>query len=249
MGGVFSAALFGGLVAALAGGVIKFLGEHWIPLWLTARRTQRIEQERQLATVRAPAIRALAELHERLAAIVSTNAYGHHYGKMIDEPDYFVDSTSYLVARVFAWQEILRRQMSQYDHPRVYLIFESVTRSFANGHPGFQFLRLEQTEIGDRMLTPAADRDDCMSYADFLDLVRHSDAPRCLTTLRRRVAVLLDQPDTEHDRVERIDRAIIDAAELLDTRRRWRALLTADTIERPAAQHAATSEAAPNQQV
>ncbi|MEV0430228.1 hypothetical protein [Micromonospora sp. NPDC050495] len=227
MGGTFSAAVLGGLVAA---GVVKFVGEHWIPAWLTARRAQQLELQRQLAGVRAPAVRALAELHDRLAAIASTGAHGHHYARTIDEPDYFVDSTAYLVARVFAWQEILRQQMAQHDHPRVYLVFESLTKAFANGHPGFQFLRFEQTELGERLTPPATDGPGCLSYADFLDWCRRDDAPACLGTLRRRVRTLLDDPAAEHDRLRRIDRCLLGAVEVLDRRRRWRSLLTAAPI-------------------
>lgn len=232
MGGAFSAAVLGGLVAAA---VVKFIGEHWIPAWLTARRAQRLELQRQLAGVRAPAIRALAELHDRLAAIAATGAHGHRYARSIDEPDYFVDSTAYLLARVFAWQEILRQQMSQHDHPRVYLVFESLTKAFANGHPGFQFLRFEQTELGERLTPPGAEAPGCLSYADFLDWCRRDDAPGCLTTLRRRVRALLDDPAAEHDRLRRIDRALLGAVDVLDSRRRWRSLVTAAPIgPRPA---------------
>lgn len=243
MGGIFSAAVLGGLVAAFAAGIIKFVGEHWIPAWLTARRSQRLELERQLASIRAPAIRALAELHDRLAAIASTNAHGHRYAKVIDEPDYFVDSTAYLIARVFAWQEILRQQMSQHDHPRVYIAFESLTTAFANGYPGLQFLRFEQTELGERMMTSTTDVPGCISYADFLDRYHRDDAPRCLDALRRRVRSLLDNPAAEHDRLARIDRSLLDAVDLLDSRRRWQPLLTAAPIGQPLL----PSEAPPDQ--
>ena len=49
MGEVFSAALVGGLIGTFFGGFTKFLWEKWLPEWLTWRRTQRVERERQLA--------------------------------------------------------------------------------------------------------------------------------------------------------------------------------------------------------
>jgi hypothetical protein len=232
MGEIFSAALVGGLIGTFFGGFTKFLWEKWLPDWLTWRRTQRVERERQLAHVRAPAILALSDLHGRLEAIARTQAANHRYVKAMGQGDYYIDSTAYLVARAFAWQEILRRRMASYDYAELYLRLESLTEAFSHGDRGFQVFRLEQTEIGERLIA-ALDDDNvaCMSLSDFLDRIGQDDPPRWLTVLRRRVISLLEKPVDELCRTARIDRALIELLVFLDPQRRWRPQVASKAID------------------
>jgi hypothetical protein len=223
MSEVFSAALVGGLIGTFFGGFTKFLWEKWLPEWLTWRRTQRVERERQLAHVRAPAILAVSDLHGRLDTIARTQAANYIYVKSMGEGDYYINSTAYLVARAFAWQEILRRLMASYDYADLYARLDLLTKAFSHGGPGFQVFRLEQTEIGERLVTTFDDGNIvCMSFSDFIDRCEQDDQPRWLATLRKRVIDLLDHPVEELLRVALIDRALIEVLGVLDPERRWR---------------------------
>jgi hypothetical protein len=232
MGEVFSAALVGGLIGTFFGGFTKFLWERWLPEWLTWRRTQRVERERQLAYVRAPAILAFSDLHGRLEAVASWQAQNYQYVKQIGQADYYINSTAYLVARAFAWQEILRRRMASYDYAELYARLESLTQAFSHGGPGFQVFRLEQTEIGERLIT-AFDDDNaaCMSLSAFLDQMERDVPPRWLSDLRKRVTLLLDHPVKELCRTARMDRALIEVLLFLDPQRRWRPQVASAAID------------------
>jgi hypothetical protein len=232
MGEVFSAALVGGLIGTFFGGFTKFLWEKWLPEWLTWRRTQRVERERQLAYVRAPAILAFSDLHGRLDAIASWEAQNYRYVKSIGQGDYYIHSTAYLVARAFAWQEILRRRMASYDYAEMYARLESLTEAFSHGGRGFQVFRLEQTEIGERLIT-ALDNDNaaCMSLSEFLDQMEQDNPPRWLSELRKRVSELLDHPVKELCRTARVDRALIEVLVFLDPQRRWRPQVASAAID------------------
>jgi hypothetical protein len=223
MSEVFSAALVGGLIGTFFGGFTKFLWEKWLPDWLTWRRTQRVERERQLAYLRAPAILAFSALHGRLDTIAWTQASNYRYVKRIGHRDYYINSTVYLVARAFAWQEVLRRRMASYDYAQLDARLESLTGAFSSGEPGFQVFRLEQTEIGERLIT-AFDGDNvaCMSFSDFLDRCEQEDPPRWLSELRKRSTELLNHPVDELCRTARVDRALIEVLAFLDPHQRWR---------------------------
>lgn len=151
MSEVFSAALVGGLIGTFFGGFTKFLWERWLPEWLTWRRTQRVDRERQLAYVRAPAILAFSDLHGRLDAIAQTQAANYGYVRSIGQGDYYINSTAYLVARAFAWQEILRRRMASYDYAELDARLESrrissrVTRQYARDAHAHARTRADQS--------------------------------------------------------------------------------------------------------
>jgi hypothetical protein len=232
MGEVFSAALVGGLIGTFFGGFTKFLWERWLPDWLTWRRTQRVERERQLAYVRAPAILAFSDLHGRLEAVASWQAQNYQYVKQIGQADYYINSTAYLVARAFAWQEVLRRRMASYDYAELYARLESLTQAFSDGGPGFQVFRLEQTEIGERLITAFDDENAaCMSLSAFLDQMERDDPPRWLSDLRKRVTMLLDHPVKELCRTAQMDRALIEVLVFLDPQRRWRPQVASAAID------------------
>lgn len=223
MSGIFSAALVGGLIGTFFGGFTKFLWEKWLPEWLTWKRAQRVDRERQLAYVRAPAILAISDLHFRLRQIAQTQAANYQYVQRLGQGDYYIHSTAYLVARVFAWQEILRRRMASYDYAELYQRFELMTTAFSHGYPGFQVWRLEQTEIGERMIVAGGgDTVASLPLSDFLDRLDQDDVPRWLSSLRDRVTYLLEHPAKELGRVARVDAALIELLAFLDPKQRWR---------------------------
>jgi hypothetical protein len=219
---VFTAALVGGLIGTFFGGFSKFLWELWLPGWLTWRRTQRTERERQLATIRGPAYLALADLQGRIRAIAHTQSANYHYSQAVGEANYYLHSTAYLVARAFAAQEALRQRMASYDYAELYSSLESVTRAFSAGHPGFQFFRLEQREIGERLLASNdSDVAAFLSLSQFLDAIEQEDRPRWMDTLCKRTEAGLDEPFEELDRMQAIDHALSGAMNVIDPKSRW----------------------------
>lgn len=223
MDGVFSAALIGGVLGTFLGGFSKFLWERWLPDWLTWRRSQRVEREKQLSSVRGPAYAALADLQGRLRAIAQTQAANARYTESIGETDYYPNSTAFLIARVFAAQHVLRERMAMFDYAELYLKLENLTSAFSEGGKGFQFFRLEQREIGERMHTVAdPETTTYMSLSEFLDVMEQDDRPRWMHTMCGRVQSLLDAPLKEVRRLQRIDEALTALMSLIDANGQWR---------------------------
>lgn len=170
----------------------KFLWETWLPDRLTWRRQQKVERERQLAFVRAPAILAFSDLHFRLKHVAETDAANYLYVRGIGEPDYYINSTAYLVARAFIWQEILRRRMAELDYAELYGRLEIMTTAFSRGSQGFQVFRLEQREIAERMIVTADEGQTCLPLSEFLDRTEDKTVPRWASELQERVTAALN---------------------------------------------------------
>lgn len=223
MDGVFSAALIGGVLGTFLGGFSKFLWERWLPDWLTWRRSQRVEREQQLSSIRGPAYTALADLRGRLREIAPTQAANARYTESIGETDYYPNSTAFLVARVFAAQHVLRERMAMFDYAELYKSLHKLTEAFSKGGRGFQFFRLEQREIGERMQTgPDPGTSTYMSLSDFLDCMEKDDRPRWMHTMRARVESLLDDPLGDVYRLQKIDEALTELMGLIDARGQWK---------------------------
>jgi hypothetical protein len=222
MNDVFSAALVGALIGTFFGGFTKFLWERLVPDWMTWRRTRRLERDHQLATIRAPAYLALADLQGRLRVIAESQAHNYKYAEAIGEGDYYVRSTAYMVGRAFAWQVILRERMASYDYADLYRCLEQLTQAHSHGQPGFQIFRLDQREIGERMLTDLrAAEASVLPFSEFLDRMDEDGPARWLVSLDDKVTALLEHPYDELDRVEAIDEALTKTLVLIDAKRRW----------------------------
>jgi hypothetical protein len=223
MNEVFSAAVVGGIVGTFFGGFSKFLWERWLPDWLTWRRTQRVQREHELSNLRAPAFAALADLRGRLRNIAQDQGGNAQFTKAIGEPDYYPYSTAFLIARAFAAQEIVRIRMAPYDYADLYRSLEGLIDAFSHGRQGFQFFRLEQREIGERMIvTTDPDTSTYMSLSAFMDQIEQPDRPRWMRTMCTRVESLLSDPVDELDRLEAIDRAMTSLMTLIDAKGKWK---------------------------
>jgi hypothetical protein len=122
--------------------------------------------------------------------------------------------------------------MASYDYAELYTRLESLTEAFSHGLPGFQVFRLEQTEIGQRLITASGDGDAaCMSFSEFVDRCEQQDQPRWLSSLRRHAKDLLDHPAKELVRTARIDDALMKLLVLLDPQRRWRPRIDVPAID------------------
>jgi hypothetical protein len=223
MNEVFSAALVGGVLGTFVGGFSKFLWERWLPDWLTWRRTQRVEREHQLSSVRAPAFAALADLRGRLRNIAEDQGSNARYTQAVGEPNYYPHSTAFLIASAFAAQEIIRVKMAPYDDADLYQNLEALVEAFSHGGPGFQFFRLEQREIGERMVAIADPAGSTyMALSEFMDHIEKTDRPRWMRTLCERVVSLLDDPIGELERLQAIDEALTSLMAQIDSRRKWK---------------------------
>ena len=218
---LLSGGLIGGFVGAFLGGFAKFFWEHWLPSQLTWRREQRTEREKLLSQFRDPAIRVISDLQGRVYAILSGNN-SYVYLSRVKLKNYYVVSTAFLVAQYFAWVELLRQKTAALDYSELSTKLEDSTRSFSGGRPGFQIFRLEQREIGERMLgAPAGSNLYCLGYADFVDKMESEDIPSCFSRLKKTTGYMLDNSVDELIRLARIQHALIALLDFLDPQRRW----------------------------
>jgi hypothetical protein len=113
--------------------------------------------------------------------------------------------------------------MAMFDYAELYKSLGKLTSAFSDGGPGFQFFRLEQREIGERMLTVAdPETSTYMSLSDFLDHMEGDDRPRWMRTMRGRVESLLDDPLRDVYRLQNIDVALTGLMALIDAKGEWK---------------------------
>jgi len=221
---LLTSALVGGFVGSFLGGFSKFFWERWLPDRLTWQREQRVRQRQLLATQRDPAVRAVNELQGRLWVVLSSKAANYHYTRERQgDEEYYVDSTAFLIAQYFAWSELMRRQIAALDYNELSQLLDDVSDAFAHGGPGFQFYRLDQREIGERLMTHMKiDTDPAIfRYSDFRDMMAAAKPPERLLTLRNRSQYLLDHIDREVQRATHIQNALVDLLDFIDAECVW----------------------------
>jgi hypothetical protein len=215
--------LVGGFIGTFLGGFSKFFWERWLPERLTWRRDQHVRQRQLLATHRDPAVRAINELQGRLWVILSTRAANYHYVKKQGNAQYYIDSTAFLIAQYFAWSELMRHQIAALDYSDLSRLLERVTEAFAHGGPGFQLYRLEQREIGERLMgTGKTDSDIALfRYSEFRDMLADAASSTGLLALQKRAKYLLDNIEAELQRASLIQNALVDLLDFVDPEQRW----------------------------
>ncbi|UCF06132.1 MAG: hypothetical protein JSV33_03645 [bacterium] len=222
-----SGGLIGGFLGAFLGGFAKFFWEQWLPSWLTWRKEQRVQREKVLSQIRGPAMRAISDLQSRIFVILRSDPkdpedYNYLYLKGKGQEDYYINSTAFLVAQFFAWEEVLRQRMAALDYSELVTRLDRVTTSFAHGGRGFQIFRLEQREIGERMLARSPDSGkECIGYSEYLRLIEKDEVPVCFKRLDERVQHLLDHPSEEVIRMLLIQHSLIDLVNFIDPDGRW----------------------------
>lgn len=218
-----SSALVGGFIGAFLGGFAKFFWENWLPSQLTWRRQQNVDREKFLAHFRDPAMRATSELQDRVYALIKLPG-NYQYAKEIGQEDYYILSTAFLVAQFFCWVEIIRRKAAMLDYGELVSRLDTVVEAFSSGGPGFQIFRLQQREIGERIIVAIPDQYNeynCMGYAEFVDLMRKKKAqvPLCISQLEENINGMLANPPL--DRLVRVQHALIDLMDFLDPDTKW----------------------------
>ena len=134
--------------------------------------------------------------------ILSTRAANYQYVKRQSEEEYYIQSTAFLVAQYFAWSELMRRQIAALDYSALSLLIEEVSDAFAHGLPGFQIYRLEQREIGERLMTQVKSDSDAaiFRYSEFRDMMAVPKPAERLLALRDKSQYLLDHIEEEEER-------------------------------------------------
>lgn len=215
-----SSGIIGGFLGAFLGGFAKFFWENWLPSQLTWRREQKVERDKILSQFRNPAIMATSDLQGRVFVLLNGSNYG--YLKSINMGDYYVLSTAFLVAQFFAWVEILLQRMSMLDYSELTTRLGKATESFSHGSPGFQIFRLEQREIGQRMINMSSNASmHCLGYAEFIDMMKKRNIPICFSRLKKITKELLEDPEGEMIRLTAIQHALIDLIAFLDPKAEW----------------------------
>lgn len=220
---LISGGIIGGFIGAFLAGFAKFFWEHWLISQLTWRREQKIERQKLLSQFRDPAIRAAGELARRINTILRTRGGHFEYLKGIQHEQYYIYSTSFLIGQFFACREILRQQASMLDYSDLSLKLDGVTHGFSYGGPGFQTFKLEQRELGERMIKLSKDSKDdyFIGYSDFVNLMNSSDVPNCFSRLEVSVCYLFENIEKERNRLIRIHNALVDFIEFIDPKAKW----------------------------
>jgi len=220
---LLTSGVVGGILGAFLGGFSKFFWERWLPDQLTWRREQRVRQRQLLATQRDPSVRAINELQSRLWVILSSDASNYFYVKRHGQGSYYIQSTAFLIAQYFAWSELMRQQIAALDYSDLSRRLEKVSDAFAHGGPGFQVWRLEQREIGERLIGAMHETSGAaiFRYAAFRDMLLASEPAECLRRLEQRTQYLLEHVADERWRATRIQNALVDLLDFIDPERRW----------------------------
>jgi hypothetical protein len=220
---LLTSALVGAVVGAFAGSLFKFFWERWLPEWLTWKREQRLTRKRVLSEQREPSVRAINELKSRLWVTITKDARNYHYTKSRGRSGYYIDSTAFLIAQYFAWSEVMRRYIAALDYQELSKLLDDVSDSFAHGGPGFQFFRLEQREIGERVLDAEALKGATgnLRYATFVDLVAGAEPHESLVRLQRTTERLFTHLSDERSRAVRIHNSLVELLDFIDPDTRW----------------------------
>jgi hypothetical protein len=219
-----SGGLVGGFLGGFLGGVTKFFWDKWLPDRMTWKREQTVEREKLMSQFSGPATRAFHDLERRIFGTVEDQARDYEDLSEDGHKAYYIDSTTFLLARCYAWLEILRDRMGILDYADLIVRLDQVSASFAGRTRGFRIFRLEQREIGERMVLSADTQFHCTGYAEFLDDLEGNEGgirASCYHRLRDRVELMLEHWPLEVIRLINIQHALLDVVNLIDPNFRW----------------------------
>jgi hypothetical protein len=208
--------IIGGFIGAFLGGFAKFFWERFLPDWLTWRRQYAQESQRILATYRDPMLRAAGDLQGRLWNIIRKGGLG--YMGAVGEGQYATDSTLYVVAQYFAWAEILGQRIRLLNYRELSRALRVTSETIAAGHNGIRVFRLQQREIGERMLAGEGAEPRVLSYSEFLDRLGQTPPSPLSKSLEpaRRAIEALQRGETDRKALIPIQHALIDLIICID---------------------------------
>jgi hypothetical protein len=183
---------------------------------------------------REPLIQAAFNLETRLYNILKQDFLGRFLlsDVAVQDRDYAVDNTLYVLGQYFCWVEIIRRE-SQYMDPRdprrnraVGTQLEEIRDVFASSErfedSVFRLFRGEQRALGEVMLAPVPEPHDglprweCLGYAAFVTALRNDEFGRWFTQLSEDITAVAKEPDLHRDRLVRAQNALVGLIEVLD---------------------------------
>jgi hypothetical protein len=225
------------LVVALISGVIALLAAG-LAIWgqmkaaqvsaqlesLRLAEQRRFEKESTIARYREPLAQAAYDLQSRIYNIVQRNFLQRYLTNGNDrERGYAVDNTVFVLAQYFAWTEIVRSDIQFIDlgedtqtrelrrlQDNIYAILQSDA-----GSPLLRVFAGEQRAVGERLITRARDRADCMGYGAFLDQLPAGKDP-LLDALRTDVVQTSKNVGLAAARLVALQHALIDLLDFLD---------------------------------
>lgn len=188
-----------------------------------ATRAREREQAEALERYRKPLMRAAQDLQSRLYNILCKHFLAAYLGGTDDEDrQYAIDSTLFVIAQFFAWNEITRRDVQFADLETettgpLSATLHQVTRAWASDANGrsFQIFSAQQRAIGERMIRITGVRSDCMGYADFCDELSAGSIPH-LSKIRQELWLALADLEPRRHRLRAIQHALIDLLNILD---------------------------------
>ena len=213
--------LTGGVIGGFVGGFAKFFWDRWLPDRLTWQREQRVEREKLMSHFSGPAVRALHDLENRVYGTVRAEALGYDEIKHDGNREYYIYATTFQIAQCCAWLEILRDKMGALDYAGLVRKLDGVSASLASPMRGFRLFRLEQREIGERMISALEGEIRCLGYSEFLDALNQTTPVKCFSVLRQRVEELLECWPQEVIKLMMIQLALLDAIAFIDHKCRW----------------------------
>jgi phosphoglycerate-specific signal transduction histidine kinase len=222
-------ALISGLIALLAAALAIWgqmkaahVSAQLESLRLTEQR--RFEKENTIARYREPLAQAAYDLQSRIYNIVQRNFLERYLTNGNDrERSYAINNTVFVLAQYFAWTEIVRSDIQFIDlgesaqtrelrrlQDNVYAILQNDT-----GSPLLRVFAGEQRAVGERLVTHARERADCMGYGAFLDQLSTGKDP-LVDALRDDVVQTAKNVGLATPRLVALQHALIDLLDYLD---------------------------------
>ena len=198
-----------------------------------SRATKEQQVEELMSRYREPLLRAAFDLQSRIYNIL-VHRFMVRYGAegRDHERQYARTNTVFLFAEYFGWVEILRRDVQFLDLgdvERNHLLverLESIGDTFSSSggtlsDPAFRMLKGQQRALGELMI-PGQDGDGgarryCIGYAHFCARLRDDPAfADWFRPLGDDVSALVEEGNGGHERLTRLQHALIDLIDFLD---------------------------------
>lgn len=187
---------------------------------------KRDEVERVMSRYREPLLRAAYDLQSRLFNISAQSFLTVYWlNGTKEEREYAVNNTLFLIAQLFGWNEIIRREvqfLDAGDQEQTRLLSElqdNITHLWLNDGYGrsFRIFAGDQRAIGERMIRKTERGLECRGYADFVDtLAKRPGRIPHLDLLQRDIENLAQAGTPRVDRLRMLQHALIDLLRYLD---------------------------------
>jgi hypothetical protein len=199
----------------------------------TRDEARRYEVERVMTRYRQPLMRAAYDLQSRLFNIAELGFLDHYLVEGTpDEQGYALDNTCFVVAQLFGWNEIIRREVQFLDTSetnatrKLSAVLDSLTALWGTDRAPFgRTLRVfagHQRAIGECMIRVGSAPLECIGYGEFCARLGAVPPIPQLATLRDDLLVMARSGDTRPARLVTLQHTLVELLELLDPEfQRW----------------------------